>query len=228
MGEGSYEQTFIEQIVTACGVTPRDNYLLVKQRMSTARLMMGMMFKNGPQTDQQRAQFEDDIVLIFTASGILSVNLSKLAQAEDKQMHPQIFKREDVTALAVSDTSDQICLHFNYRGKQQNYYVWRKQPQVMQYVLTQFSRLQKNRFLSFASGETVGKPVKLGAIATPTMPNVFDLMNHRNTPQGKATDLPKHTPPSGPTKHEDISAEYRPERTYRHEFMSWFKGPKRS
>lgn len=237
MGAEIYDQETAEAYVQACGVTPADNYLVLKKRMGTARLFAGMMFSQVPEDDMSRSNQEDNVLLVFTADELVSVNLTRSPKPGDVAFSPERIARTEVTNLAVDPTSDQFCLHFEVRGQRRNYYVWMAQRPETQYVLVQFNALQANHFLGWATAATAGTPVATGRVAAPTMPSARDLMRSRRVPNfGGPT--PKSEPvkpkpaetthPSAPTQHDDVSTDYRPERTHKSWFKDLFGGPKRS
>lgn len=206
-----YAQADIEAIVAACGVQPHANYVVMHRYISYAKLMARVLTVRMAAEEYSREAQEDDTLLIFQRGGILAVNLAQGPDKSDGQWHPVSYPKAEISGMTTDDANDRVWLRFEVLRKRQEYYFLRQQPPAMGYLFTNFAQLRQSAFRGLA------EPNDVAVLPTLSRPQPAKQSTRRETKQSAA-----------PTRHEDVAAEYRPERQPARGLKQWFGGPKRS
>jgi hypothetical protein len=142
-----YTRKELERYVQACGVTPAQNYLLLKKELSSVKVIGSLLLGRPPKTQAQRDAREDDYLLVCTAAEFYLINLSHSPAPTDIAFStPRRIPLTVVQSFNIRASAGTYELHITMSVNPEVYYCTTIRAQDDQYLLNNLRTLLGNGF----------------------------------------------------------------------------------
>lgn len=172
MKNTTYSRHELEAYVTACGVTPEQNYLLLKKEPSSVKLIGAILVGRAPKNDAERDARGDDYLMVCAPTEFYLVNLSNTPAPTDIAFRPRRVPLTAVQSFKLQRGVNKYTLQLTMGGVPESYNFQIVRPEEDAYLLANWRTLLAKGFYGITvSAEfpsaTTGAPQPKQRIQTP-------------------------------------------------------------